>query len=195
VRRIGAWTLAVPVILMGTEAAHALAYRLVYPEAQVRWRVLAATGHGYLAWAPLLLGLACALVAASLLSEVVGAARRSATKGVQPWAFALLPPVSFTLQEFLERWFAVHHAPWWMFEQPTFRVGLLLQLPFAVLAYLTARVLLRAARTAGDALAWTLAPRALALAPTTLPRPNAATPRRLRALALGWGVRGPPVSV
>jgi hypothetical protein len=180
---------------MGTEAAHALAYRLVYPEAQVRWRVLAATGHGYLAWAPLLLGLACALVAATLLSEVVATARRSAVKGVQPWAFALLPPVSFTLQEFLERWFAVHHAPWWMFEQPTFRVGLLLQLPFAVLAYLTARVLLRAARTAGDALAWTLAPRAFAFAPPKLPRRPGAAPRRLRAVALGWGVRGPPVLV
>jgi hypothetical protein len=180
---------------MGTEAAHALAYRLVYPEAQVRWRVLAATGHGYFALAPLLLGLACAVVAVSLLSELAGAAGRRPSSGVRPWAFALLPPIAFTVQEFLERWLLVHHLPWWMFEQPTFRVGLVLQLPFALVAYLLARALLGAARTAGEAVASTLAPAAFAFELPAVPRPRRALVRRLRPVVLGWGARGPPVLV
>lgn len=180
---------------MGTEAAHALAYRIVYPEAQVRWRVLAATGHGYFAVAPLVLGLACAVVAVSLLGEIAGTVRRRPPSGVRPWAFALLPPIAFTVQEFLERWLLVHHVPWWMFEQPTFRIGLLLQLPFALVAYLVARALLGAARTAGEAVASTLAAPALAFELPIVPRLQPALARRMRPVALGWGVRGPPVLV
>ena len=143
----------------------------------------------------MLLGLGCAVVAASLLSEVAGAARRRQATGVQPWAFALLPPLSFTVQELLERWLAVHQAPWWMFEQPTFRIGLLLQLPFALLAYLVARALLRAARTAGESIASILTPRPGTAVWPGLPRPHRTTPNRPRAVALGWSVRGPPVLV
>ena len=59
-RRGLTWALTVPLLLGGIEAAHALAYRLVYP--QLHARVLLATGHAYLAWLPLLLGLSGALV-------------------------------------------------------------------------------------------------------------------------------------
>ena len=194
VRRVGAWAVAVPLMLAGTEVAHALAYRLVYPDAQVRWRVLAETGHGYMGWAPLLLGLGFAVAAAGLISVLVDAARRRHTTPIAPWAFALLPLISFTVQEFLERWLTGSALPWWMFEQPTFRAGVLLQLPFAALAYVVARLLLRTARTAGALLASLPLPAVVfGLAP--LPRPLPTRARRARVTALGWGVRGPPILV
>jgi hypothetical protein len=194
VRRLGAWIVAVPVMVAGTEIAHTLAYRIVYPQADVRWRVLAASGHGYMARAPLALGLAFALVAVGLLSLLVDAARRRPTTDVAPWAFALLPLLGFTAQELLERWVALGSVPWWMVEQPTFRVGLLLQLPFAALAYLAARLLLRTARRAGAAVA--VSPRVALLVPAAAaPRPAAGATRRRCVAALGFGVRGPPVLV
>src|SRR5690348_5423046 len=183
VRRLGAWIVAVPVMVAGTEIAHTLAYRIVYPQVDVRWRVLAASGHGYMARAPLVLGLGFALVAVGFVSLLVDAARRRPTTEIAPWAFALLPLLSFTAQEFLERWVALGSVPWWMVEQPTFRVGLLLQLPFAALAYLVARLLLRTARSAGAVFA--VAPRIVLVAPTASAlRPAAAATVRRRVPAL-----------
>jgi hypothetical protein len=194
VRRLGAWVVAVPVMVAGTEIAHTLAYRIVYPQADVRWHVLAASGHGYTARAPLALGLGFALVVIGLVSLVVDAARRRPTTDVAPWAFALLPLLSFTAQEFLERWVALGSVPWWMVEQPTFRVGLLLQLPFAALAYLVARLLLRSARSAGAAVA--VSPRIwLLVSVAAARRPATGMSTRPRVPALGFGVRGPPAFV
>jgi hypothetical protein len=182
----------VPLMLAGTEVAHALAYRLVYPDAAVRWRVLAATGHGYMGLAPLLLGVGGAVALAGLLGGIVDTARRRPPRAVPAWAFGLLPLAAFTLQEFLERWLALGGLPWWMVEQPTFRIGLLLQLPFACAAFLLARLLLRVVERVGVALrgarpltlaagqsSWSLAPVSLL---------------RLSALALGHAERGPPAS-
>jgi len=194
VRRLGAWVVAVPVMLAGTELAHALAYRLVYPQASVRWRVLAASGHGYMSRAALVLGLGFALVAVGLISGLVDAARRRPTTKVAPWAFALLPLLGFTAQEFLERWVAAGSIPWWMVEQPTFRIGLLLQVPFAALAYLLARVLLGAARSAAEALSFAPSLPRPAAGPVAR-RPEAAAVARRRAPGLGWGLRGPPVLI
>ena len=88
-----------------------------------------------------------------------GSFRRSMQRPVPAWGFALMPLLCFTLQEFLERWLAGAPFPWWMVLQPTFRIGLALQLPFAVLAFLAARLLLRAADSAGRRVRRPLAPR------------------------------------
>jgi hypothetical protein len=81
-----------------------------------------------------------------------------------------------------------------MVEQPTFRVGLALQLPFAVAAYLAARLLLRAGRAIGEAvarrrhrpLAARSSLRLVPAAPRIVPRAPFAGGRR---------VRGPPLVV
>jgi hypothetical protein len=184
---------AVSLMVGGSLAAHSLAYRLVYPQAQVRLRILSASGHGYLAYAPLLFGILAALITIGLGAAVVDSARRRRTQPVPAWAFALLPPLGFALQEFLERWLAGGNVPWWMVMQPTFRVGLLLQLPFALLAYGLARLLLRAAREVGAAFVGKpLAVAQFPLAPIAIP----AVPclPRISALVLGWSERGPPPS-
>jgi hypothetical protein len=139
-------------VLFGTELAHALAYRIAYPQLDVRVRVLAETGHGYLGLAPEALGLGCALVLLGLISDALASVRRLPSHSLPPWAFGLLPATAFSVQEFVERWVATSGVPWWMVLQPTFRIGLLLQLPFGLASYLVARLLLRVARRAALAM-------------------------------------------
>jgi hypothetical protein len=111
---------------------------------------------------------------------------------VPPWAFALLPPLGFAIQEIAERWLAGGSFPWWTVLQPTFGAGLLLQLPFAFLAYLFARLIVHAARRVAPVLRG--ASRGPApLRPSVISMPVA----RLRAtgtvLASGHLARGPPL--
>lgn len=118
----------------------------------MRLSELLSTGHGYMgspSFVPLLLGLVFAAELVGVGWVFAGSVRRSLQRPVPAWAFALLPMLGFTLQEFLERWLSGASFPWWMVLQPTFRVGLLLQVPFALVAFLVARLLLRAADRAG----------------------------------------------
>jgi hypothetical protein len=155
-RRAAAWLLSLPLMIAGTQVAHVLAYQFVYPNAHVRLSALLATGHDYMlgtrGYLPMLLGMAGALDLVAAGWVFAGSIRRSLQRPVPPWAFALMPVLCFTLQEFLERWLAGASFPWWMVLQPTFRLGLLLQLPFALLAFVAARLLLRAADRAGHRL-------------------------------------------
>lgn len=148
--------MSIPLVVTGSQVAHWLAYRLVYPQAGLRLRDLLATGHGYMlgpaGYLPLVLGAAGALEFVAIAWAVICVVRRRAQAPVPVWAFALLPLLAFTLQEFLERWLAGASLPWWMVEQPTYRLGLALQLPFALAAYLVARLLLRVADEVGRAL-------------------------------------------
>lgn len=114
-RRCGApWLVSIPFMAAGCLAAHALAYHLISPPRE---------RHGYLAYAPLLIGLLGALA-------VVGVVRRSRT--ASPVVFAALPPLAFTVQEHTERLQL-------LVTEPAFLVGLLLQLPFALAALVAAR--------------------------------------------------------
>lgn len=190
-RSAAGWLLMLPLMVAGTQFAHVLAYRIVYPEAHVRLRELASTGHGYMGYLPLLLGIASAVELVAFGSLVADGMRRRRRLALSPWAFALLPPLGFVLQEFLERRLAGASFPWWMVLQPTFRIGLLLQLPFALAAFLVARLLSRVADRVASALRrephrpvqvgvrlrW-------AAAATWLPRPG--------VLGDGHAGRGPP---
>ena len=167
-RRGLAWTLAVPLMLAGSQAAHALAYVWVYPQAHARVRVLLAAGHGYLTWLPVGLALTGAAACVALAVTAADAARGPPPRGLPAAAFALLPP--------------------------TFLPGLLLQLPFALATYVAARLLLRAAQHAGRALASRPVPRTLVLASPAPPRAGT-PPRRLRVAGVRLAKRGPPLAV
>jgi hypothetical protein len=179
-------------MLAGSLTAHSLAYRLVYPQAEVRLRVLSASGHGYMGYAALLFGILGGIIVLGFAVAVMDAARRGGPRSVPAWAFALLPFLGFTSQEFLERWLAGSDFPWWMVLQPTFRVGLLLQIPFAILAWALARLLLGVARRAGAILGGRSVPIALPPARVAVPSPLIPPPRS-RSLRLGWSERGPPL--
>lgn len=139
-----------------------------------------------------MLGAAGAIASVSLLLAVVDAARGRQARALPAWAFALLPPLAFVLQEILERSLHLGTFAWQAALAPTFVPGLVLQLPFAAAAYVAARLLLRAAERAG---------RALALArPRVSPAPLAAAPRPAEAPPLGGNPlsrllakRGPPL--
>ncbi len=102
-RRGAAWGLALPLALVGSQAAHAFAYSLV--------------------------------------------------RHAPAWAFGLVPPAGFALQELLELSLHTGTFGWRAILAPTFLPGLLLQLPFGLAAYVAARLLLRAAEHVGRAFA------------------------------------------
>jgi len=176
-------------MVAGSLAAHCLAYGIVEPDPHRRADVLAATGHGYLAHAPLALAAGIALLLAALTGHAVRAFRGGSSPRLT-WPVALVPLLGFALQEHLERLVSGGHLPLAAALEPTFLVGLALQLPFALAALLVARALAGAAEAVGRGLA--TAPRALALRPLGVAIGVDAPRPRLPALALGRAGRAPP---
>src|ERR671935_2549540 len=169
-RRSLAWLSAMPLILAGSQVAHVLAYRWVYPSSPARLHALLLTGHRYMDRLPLVLSIAGAMAFVSLLVGVVDAARGRSLRALPAWAFALLPLATFVLQEILERSLHTGAFVWQAVESPTFVPGLVLQLPFAAAAYVVARFLLRTAEQVGRALAAAPSPATRVVAPQ-LPLP------------------------
>jgi hypothetical protein len=145
VRRALTWLLALPLIVVGSQIAHGLAYWWAYPIADIRDAILAHTGHGYLGYAPMVLSLLAALELLVVVVLVWDSARGHAGRGLPPWVFLWLPIVGFVVQEHLERLITTGSFPWWAVEAPTFWRGLILQIPLGLAAYALARVLRRAA--------------------------------------------------
>jgi hypothetical protein len=137
-------------------------------------------------------GILLGAVALSLLRACFDSARGRSPAHVPGWRFAALPLLGFALQEHLERLFHDGAFPVGAALEPTFALGLALQLPFALAALVVARVLLGAARELGRALATLAAagPRPRPLR-SDFPAPVADRPRVATA-ALGYGERGPP---
>ena len=181
-----AWLVSLGLLAAGNVVAHALTYRIVEPEEEARAHLLEETGHGYLDL-DLVLSLCVALVAVGLVGRVL--AGTVTDRAPSLWIFALAPPVGFAVQEHAER--ILHHEAIATYAlEPTFLVGLALQLPFALVSYLAARALLAAA----GALA-----RHIGSPPALRPAPDAsfATPGttfvpRVPAPAGGRGQRAPP---
>lgn len=192
-RRSLAWLVAIPLMLAGSQVAHVLAYRIVYPEAGIRLHALIETGHGYMSLLPIALGIAGAIVALSLVASLLDTVRGTRVRTAPPWAFALLPVAAFALQEYLERWLAWGFFPWYAAEQPTFVIGVALQLPFGALAYLAARFLLRTAKRLGRRLACGPPPRLGPAPPPVLVPAAQPLPPLSSLLSRCLGRRGPPL--
>jgi len=144
-----AYLVSVPLMLGGTELGHWLSFRLVYPGSAARAAALQASGHGELSLLPALAVAALALVLAGVALEARAVARRGAAAGeLRLSRFALVPPLAFALQEHLESLFGGGGLLGVVLE-PTFMLGVALQLPVALAAYLLARLLLRLARRIG----------------------------------------------
>jgi len=191
-RRIAVWALATPLVAVGSQLAHALAYRIAYPQADVRLRALAASGHGYLAYLPLAVGVAAAAQLAGFAALALDAARGRRLRPLPRWGFALLPPLAFALQELAERALAGDGLAWWVVRLPTFRIGLALELPVALLVYLLARALLGAAGAVGGVLATPPAASAPVLLQGGAPRRRGVLAPRRALLRLGSCQRAPP---
>ena len=174
------WLVSLPVALAGCLAAHIVAYALAAPTGAAGH-----AAHGYLHELPLVGGAALAVVLAAALRHAV---RGRAGTRPSPWLFAVLPPAAFALQEHLERL----GAPVLLVVNPTFLLGLALQIPFGLLAWLLARAILRAAEALGSLLA---APRPRVDCLAARHTPSRTTAAIRRAFAAGTPHRGPPLAL
>jgi hypothetical protein len=106
--------------------------------------------------------------------------------------FLVLPPLAWTLQELSERLLGSESAPFAGALEPSFLLGLLLQLPFGLAAYLFARVLFA---VAVRVLRLGARPPAVAHrdVPHEIPPFSARGLKRLGTLASGRSSRGPPL--
>jgi hypothetical protein len=188
-----AWMLTAPLALAGSQLAHELGYAAAAADPAERHHMLEASGHAYLdRYGPVAAALAAVLVAAGLFVHFRLARRggRGARVGAAPFAF--VPVTVFVLQEHCERLFHHGQVSLTAVATPTFVFGLALQLPFALVAYALARILLRAA----EALARSLGGRRLVVIARLPARPrpprSISLPRRA-PLACGYTGRGPPL--
>jgi hypothetical protein len=188
-RRGSTWILTVLLAIAGSQAAHAAAYRVQYPGHAEHEHALSATGHGYLDHLPLFAAVAVAIAVVALALRV----RAGAGARPRAWPFAVLAPLVFALQEQLERAAAGAADPIAAAAEPTFVLGLALQLPLGVLAFAIARALVSIADRIAVALERPApAPRGA----RALPRPPAVVRFvRVSPLALAGAERGPPAGL
>jgi hypothetical protein len=189
VRRALTWVLALPLIVVGSQVAHGLAYWWAYPIASVRDAILAHSGHGYLSYAPMLLSFLAGLELLVLLVLVWDGLRGNVDRRLPPWVFLWLPLVGFALQEHLERFIATGAFPLWAVETPTFWRGL------GLLAYGVARILCRAAVAVADVIRRRPDAVVRRLSSLTWRRRAAVLLPRTAPLALGAAGRAPPFSL
>jgi len=104
---------------------------------------------------------------------------------------AALPPLVFVAQELLERYLHEGHVHWQVLLSAPFLLGLLAQIPFALLAAAVAYALGRVAERLGAALA---AKRPRQVRPLASSQRGSSVDLPLRpVLARGYAGRGPPL--
>jgi hypothetical protein len=189
-RQTVTWLSIAPLMLGGLLAAHAFGYRLAYSDPHARADALAHSGHSYFAFVPLALAVCFGVLLLGLALQGISAFRGEPRRPATSPLIVLLPPAAFVAQEFLERIVHGGHVSWTTALQPSFLIGLALQLPFALAALLLAWVLDSAARAVGSALA--SAPRPTFQASVPVPVRVSSVPRPA-GLARGYGERAPPL--
>jgi hypothetical protein len=127
VDRVRVWLAVSPIVAGGVLVAHALAYRLTATPTEPL--------HGYLDHSPQV------LLVAGLIGLAVGLATHRAS--VAAWPFAVAAPAAFAVQEHTERLLHTGELPW-LLTSPVFLVGLILQIPVALLVWVLARRLVQA---------------------------------------------------
>jgi hypothetical protein len=192
-RRRFAWSLSLPFAAIGWIAGHSLAYLLVAPHGAHREQLLSETGHGYLGLAPLLVACAVTVLIAGLALAIADGVRGRARARVAVWPVALVPPLGFAVQEHLERAIELTALPRGVVLEPTFVVGMALQLPLAAAALLLAHAVLAFGHSLGRraVVVRALRPPARRPQPLVLAHPQPALTRS-PILAGGHGQRAPP---
>jgi hypothetical protein len=187
------WLIAMPLAMVGTLSGHSVGYRAAVPDAHERADVLAASGHAYLTYAPLLIGLCLALTALGFIAQALTAFRgHDATGGSRITLVAALAPAAFVLQELVERLLHDGHLHWHFVFTAPFFLGLATQVPFALLAAAIAFALATAAQQVAQAIRAARRPRPRGTALTFLSWPSGDLPTA-PVLARGYTGRGPPL--
>jgi hypothetical protein len=184
------WSLSVPLAAMGSLAGHQFGYALAVPDPHERAHLLERSGHAYLEYAPLAIAVFVALLAVGFVAAAGRVLGRRPSRGAPAYLAGALGPLTFLIQEHIERFLHHHQAQWDTILQPAVLLGLVLQAPFALLAMTLAGWLGRLAVRLGETLR--AAPPRLILAQAVPRLATVDLPRRA-VLARGYAERGPPV--
>jgi hypothetical protein len=190
-RRQLSWLLALPLMAAGSLAAHALSSGFVGPHGERAAEAAEGAERSSAGTAGYSVGVLGLLTAFALIGVVRWCVRGRMRRGASPWLFLALPPLAFSTQEFLERLLNAEGAPFNAAFEPRFWLGLLLQVPFGLIALLVAWRLLGVVRQIVRALAastWLAGP---ILLEVVRPLQGFDLPR-IPALAFGSPERGPP---
>jgi hypothetical protein len=193
-RPTAAWAIALPLAVASWLGAHCFAYWLVAPRAGDHMGVHAEDGHAWLGYTPALAIWGLALLVTGVVLCVGEGLRGQRPSRPPVRLFALLPSAGFAVQESVERLIASGSIPYDLVFEPTFLIGLALQLPFAVAALLLTRALYALAFELGRALAGAvvLGRPVRCWPPSLRRRPASALLVSPSVLALGHGQRAPP---
>jgi hypothetical protein len=190
-RRRLPWLLALPLMAAGSLAAHSLSYLLVSARASESGaEVSERASSGHASYLVIFLGILTATTVVATGGRLLLGRRCRRGAELSPWLFFVLPPLAFALQELSERLLRAEAFPFHAALEPRFLLGLLLQLPFGLLALLLARLLLRVVERLVHALARNRPPRLVAN--LSLPPRQTLYLPRIPTLALGYPQRGPP---
>jgi hypothetical protein len=194
--RVAGWVLALPLAVASWLGAHCLSYWLVSPGAEEHMGLHADHGHAWFGYGPSLAIWGLALVVAGVALCVGEGQRGRRPSGPPALLFALLPTAGFVVQEHVERVIGTGSIPVDLAAEPTFLVGLALQVPFALAALLLTRALYAIGFGLGRTIAAELSlGRPLRYGPPALLQlPASATPVSPSVLALGHGQRAPPAT-
>ena len=187
-----AWLACLALMAFGSVFAHALAYKFAAPAHGSHAGMNHPHQTGVFPHVELCLAVCGAAALLILAASLFGRFRASRALVAPLWVFALVPPAGFVVQEHLEHALQTGALPLTAFAEPTFALGLVLQAPFALAAFVLARALLALAQALVERLRAGPALRLVATEPTLLPALPAGVPR-FSALASGHGQRAPPL--
>jgi len=200
-RRGVAWLVSFACAALGGLLAHALTYRLIDADAGHAGPLhsghhhhdagAAATAAGGSHWT-ICLAICGSIGVIALLAAVLHRVATGSAARLPLWIFGLVPPVGFALQEHLEWLIGRGSVPYAAALGASLVVGILLQIPFALAAYVAARVLLALAGAIVEGLRARPRVRLVPLPPALRWCRPPAGPRR-PLLSLGYGQRGPPL--
>jgi hypothetical protein len=184
-----AWITSLGLLGAGWVTAHVLSYVLFVPHAE-RGEMLARTGHGYFRPSDLIV-LSILIALAGALAVVLGG---SPGRAPSPYLLGSIPPIGFIVQEHVERTVSGGAFPMHLVTEPRFLLGLVLQLPFALLALLLSRLLVSAAGGLLRRLGGSARSRIASIGLRWTPTVRQCGPR-LCGLAVRQGERAPPLAV
>lgn len=196
--RVPVGLLSMPLAVTGWLSAHCVSYRLAAPDAHDRVELLSATGHRYLHLEPVFVACGLVLIVAGLLASVTEGIRDRRRSQPSLRLLMLMPVLGFAVLEHVERLAAHGAVPYGAALEPTFLIGLALQLPFAAAAFGFVCALHALGHSLGRALRCWMRPVRSLLALVKTPVATHFTPDWARPLASaltpGQGPRAPPVS-
>ncbi len=192
-RRLSAWLVAFPLMAAGTWLSHCYALSMVDPSTHAAAHHTGHTGRMFVFTAPFLY--AClAVLAFALIYRAALSFRGHGTAHISALPFAVVPALGFFAHQHFEQLASSGSISLAALTAPAFLLGLMLQIPFGIVAFFVVRYLLRFADRLGVTLAELRKPRR-AIPAIRRPRQSllAHTPR-LAALARSAAPRAPPLA-